>query len=153
MKVVEKNSNTKHTKGRAIQISVAKSLYLHETCMDNHNGSEWTDSFLWKESAVRNYLSFPDNCLYSDKKQCSKWTSKRDTPHEQVFCKNTRLDILFVNVYTIEINSATVRREWETHKIQGEGGKIKQAEKEREKKRERLFKNCFSLLGLLYIVH
>jgi len=76
----------------------------------------------------------------------------RETLHEQVFLKNTHLDILFINVYTMEINSVTVHRERETQKVQGKGGKIKQAERG-ERQRERLFKNCFSLLGLLFVVH
>jgi hypothetical protein len=36
----KKNSNTNHAKERATQISVAKSLYIHGTCMDNHSCSE-----------------------------------------------------------------------------------------------------------------
>ena len=56
---------------------------------------------------------------------------------EQVFCKNTHLDILFINVYTMEINSVIVHKERETEKIQGNGGKIKQAEKgERQREGE-----------------
>jgi hypothetical protein len=48
---------------------------------------------------------------------------------EQVFCKNTHLDILFINVHAMEINSVIIHRERETEKTQGNGGKRKQAEK------------------------
>jgi hypothetical protein len=73
----------------------------------------------------------------------------KDTQHEQVFCKNTQLDIQFINVYTMEITDHGTRDKVDT----GKRGKGKTSGKRRGTKRESLFKNCFSLLGLLFVVH